>query len=161
MNSRPISYWICTIIVAFIFLSSGICYVMGLPQVVGGVLHLGYPSYFVTLLGIWKVLGGIAILLPRSARLKEWAYAGMMFDLTGAAFSSTSIGNAWWHIVAPLSVLALVIASWALRPRNRVIGTLRPAYSADEGLGALRPEHFAELTRCGEQGAFIEASEAE
>src|SRR5437764_11337656 len=104
MSSRLTSYWICTVIVAFIFVSSGICYVIGLSSVVGGVLHLGYPRYFITLLGMWKLLGGVAILLPRFPRLKEWAYAGMMFDLTGAAFSSTAVGNAWWHIFAPLSV---------------------------------------------------------
>jgi uncharacterized membrane protein YphA (DoxX/SURF4 family) len=116
MTARRIGYWTCTLIVAFIFLSSGICYVVGVPDVVAGVLHLGYPRYFVTLLGLWKVLGGVAILLPGFPRLKEWAYAGMMFDLTGAAFSSTAIGNAWWHILAPLSVAAIVVASWALRP---------------------------------------------
>src|SRR5436305_10424284 len=124
MNSRVFSYWTCTIIVAFIFVSSGICYVVGLPEVVEGVVHLGYPRYFVTLLGMWKVLGGIVILLPGFPRLKEWAYAGMIFDLTGAAYSSTAIGNAWWHIVAPLSVAAVLVASWALRPGDRVIGTL-------------------------------------
>ena len=124
MTSRLVGYWTCTLIVAFIFISSGICYVVGLSPVVAGVVQLGYPGYFVTLLGIWKVLGGIAILTPRFARLKEWAYAGMFFDLTGAAYSSTAVGNAWWHIVAPLSVAVLVIASWALRSGDRVLGTV-------------------------------------
>ena len=133
MNSRVFGYWTCTIIVAFIFVSSGICYVIGLPDVVGGVLHLGYPRYFVTLLGMWKVAGGVAIMLPRFPRLKEWAYAGVIFDLTGAAFSSTAIGNAWWHIVAPLSVAVLVTASWALRPRDRILGALRLAGATSEG----------------------------
>jgi uncharacterized membrane protein YphA (DoxX/SURF4 family) len=141
MNSRRIGYWTSTLVVAFIFISSGICYVIGLPQVVAGVVHLGYPPYFVTLLGTWKVLGGIAILLPGFARLKEWAYAGMIFDLTGAAFSSTAIGNAWWHILAPLSVAAVVVVSWALRPPgDRVIGTVRlwPATSAVAGHSWMR-----------------------
>ena len=138
MSSRLTSYWICTVIVAFIFVSSGICYVIGLPGVVGGVLHLGYPRYFITLLGMWKVLGGVAILLPRFPRLKEWAYAGMMFDLTGAAFSSTAVGNAWWHIFAPLSVAALVAASWALRPSDRVLGTLRVARTTSREFTAAR-----------------------
>lgn len=126
MSSKAIGYWACTAAVTFVFVSSGICYVMGVAPVVEGVLHLGYPRYFVTLLGTWKVLGGIAIALPRFPRLKEWAYAGMIFDLTGAAFSSTAIGNAWWHVVAPLSVAALVIGSWILRPRDRTIGMLLP-----------------------------------
>jgi len=119
MKYRTISYWTCTVVVAFMFVSGGICYVIGLPPVVEGVLHLGYPRYFVTLLGVWKVHGGIAILLPGFPRLKEWAYAGMIFDLTAAAVSSAATGNAWWHILAPLSVAALVVASWALRPSDR------------------------------------------
>jgi uncharacterized membrane protein YphA (DoxX/SURF4 family) len=137
MNSRLIGYWACTIAVAFVFISSGICYVIGLPPVVAGVLHLGYPAYFVTLLGIWKVLGGIAILAPGFPRLKEWAYAGMIFDLTGAAYSSTAIGNAWWHVLAPLSVAAIAVLSWALRPEGRVLGSLSsaPSTAARHGLG--------------------------
>jgi uncharacterized membrane protein YphA (DoxX/SURF4 family) len=140
MHSRLIGYWTCTAAVAFIFISSGICYVLGLAPVVAGVLQLGYPRYFITLLGIWKVLGGIAILAPRFPRLKEWAYAGMIFDLTGAAYSSTATGNAWWHVVAPLSVAVLVAVSWALRPEGRVLGSLSSARSgtADQGLGWMR-----------------------
>ena len=122
MNAKTIGYWLCTIAGAFIFISSGALYVMGVPGVIGGVLHLGYPRYFVTLLGTWKVLGGIVILVPGLARLKEWAYAGMIFDLTAAAVSSTAIGNAWWHVVAPLSIAAVVMGSWTLRPTNRTIG---------------------------------------
>lgn len=124
MNTKVIGYWLCTVTVTFIFVSSGLCYALGVPQVVEGVLHLGYPRYFVTLLGIWKVLGGIVIALPRYPRLKEWAYAGMIFDLTAASFSSAAIGNAWWHLLAPLFVAGLVIGSWALRPRERTVGTL-------------------------------------
>jgi len=66
----------------------------------------------------------VAILLPGFGRLKEWAYAGMIFDLTGAAVSSTAIGNAWWHVLAPLSVAVVVMLSWSLRPRERTVGTL-------------------------------------
>jgi uncharacterized membrane protein YphA (DoxX/SURF4 family) len=129
MNPRSIAYWTCTFIVAFIFISSGIFYVLGVPSVIEGVLHLGYPRYFVTLLGTWKVLGGIAILLPGFGRLKEWAYAGMIFDLTAAAVSSTAIGNAWWHVLAPLSVAIIVMASWLLRPADRTVGTLSVAHA--------------------------------
>jgi uncharacterized membrane protein YphA (DoxX/SURF4 family) len=127
MHSRSIGYWACTIIVAFIFISSGVFYVLGVPDVIEGVIHLGYPRYFVTLLGAWKVLGGIVIVLPRFGRLKEWAYAGIIFDLTGAAVSSTAIGNAWWHVAAPLSVAVVAMASWLLRPSDRTVGALRVA----------------------------------
>jgi uncharacterized membrane protein len=74
-------------------------------------LELGFPLHFVTLLGVWKVLGGIAILVPGFARVKEWAYAAMFFDLTGAAIASGASGNAWWHVVASLAVAAVLAAS--------------------------------------------------
>jgi uncharacterized membrane protein YphA (DoxX/SURF4 family) len=119
LNTGAILYWAATATIAFIFVSSGICYAIALPQVVDGVQQLGFPLHFIVLLGVWKVLGGIAILLPGLPRVKEWAYAGMFFDLTGAAVASTSVGNAWWHIVAPLSVAAILVASWALRPESR------------------------------------------
>ncbi len=79
---------------------------------------------------VWKVLGGIAILFPGFARVKEWAYAGMFFDLTGAAIASGASGNAWWHIVAPLAVAVVLAASWALRPQSRTLGALFPLKTA-------------------------------
>jgi hypothetical protein len=78
----------------------------------------GFPLYFVTLLGIWKLLGGFVILLPGFARVEEWAYAGMLFDLTGAAVASAVSGKAWWHLVAPLAIAAVLVASWAWRPQS-------------------------------------------
>ena len=119
VNGRIIGYWISTATIAFIFVSSGFCYAVGLPQVVEGVKDLGFPMHFIVLLGVWKVLGGAAILAPGLPRVKEWAYAGMFFDLTGAAVASTAVGHAWWHIVAPLSVAGVLVASWALRPESR------------------------------------------
>lgn len=89
------------------------------PQVLEGITHLGYPLHFVILLGIWKVLGGVAILLPGFALLKEWAYAGMIFDLTGAAAAHAASGDDLRHILVPLVLALLVVASWALRPEGR------------------------------------------
>jgi uncharacterized membrane protein YphA (DoxX/SURF4 family) len=132
MKAKPLGYWICTALIAFIFVSGGACYVLRVPQVVEGVMHLGFPLHFVTFLGIWKVLGGIAILVPGFARLKEWAYAGMFFDLTGAASASAVSGNEWWHIVAPLAVAMVVAASWALRPQSRTLGVLFPVKTAGQ-----------------------------
>jgi uncharacterized membrane protein YphA (DoxX/SURF4 family) len=86
--------------------------------------------YFFAILGYWKVLGAIAILVPRFPRLKEWAYAGIFFDLTGAAASVAAVGGYGayaFHIVAPLVLAVLTVASWALRPESRVIGILFPA----------------------------------
>ena len=91
---------------------------------------LGYPMYFFAILGVWKVLGAIAILVPRFPRLKEWAYAGIFFDLTGAAASCALAGGYGaygFHVIAPLILTAFMVASWALRPESRVVGVLFPA----------------------------------
>ncbi len=81
--------------------------------------QLGYPPYLLNILGFWKVLGAVAVLVPGLPRLKEWAYAGFFFDLTGAAASHTFAGDDAGKVLAPLFFLALVAASWALRPASR------------------------------------------
>ncbi len=94
---------------------------------------LGYPMYFFAILGFWKVLGAIAILVPRFPRLKEWAYAGIFFDLTGAAASCAAVGGYGaygFHVIAPLIITGFCVASWALRPESRKIGVL---FAAKDG----------------------------
>jgi DoxX-like family len=128
MKAKMIAYWTTTILVAF-FIGSG-----GAAQVAqylgnrhGVVPLLGYPMYFFGILGFWKMLGAIAILVPRFPRLKEWAYAGIFFDLTGAAASCAAVGGYGvyaFHVIAPLVLTVLTVASWALRPESRTIGTL-------------------------------------
>ncbi len=81
--------------------------------------QLGIPLYMVVLLGVWKVLGSIALVVPGFALLKEWAYAGIFFDLTGAAVANVAMGAAWWHVAAPLVILLILYGSWALRPASR------------------------------------------
>lgn len=96
----------------------------------GVVPVLGYPMYFFAILGFWKLLGAIAILAPRFPRLKEWAYAGIFFDLTGAVASITAVGSYGvyaFHILAPLILMGFTGASWGLRPESRRIGVLFPA----------------------------------
>ena len=88
-------------------------------QVAATLGHLGYPLYFATRLGFWKFAGAVVITAPRVPRLKEWAYAGFFFDLTAAASSRAAVGDSITDIVAPLAFLALVLASWALRPESR------------------------------------------
>ena len=132
-KTRSIVYWTITALIAF-FIGSG-----GVAQVAqyfvnphGVVPALGYPMYFFAILGIWKALGAIAILVPRYPRLKEWAYAGIFFDLTGAVASVAAVGvyGAYaFHIFAPLILTFITVASWALRPESRVIGVLTPATS--------------------------------
>ena len=83
-----------------------------------GALRLGFPVYFAVLLGVWRILGAIAILLPRFPLLKEWAYAGIFFDLTGAAVASAATGLPWWHVAAPLVITLVAVLSWSLRPHT-------------------------------------------
>jgi uncharacterized membrane protein YphA (DoxX/SURF4 family) len=121
MKTRLIAYWVTTGLTAFVFLSGGAADVAQPSFVMEGMTHLGYPAYFVTILGVWKVLGGVVVLAPRCPRLKEWAYAGMLFDLTGAAASHAAIGDPAGKIATPLILLGIVAASWALRPESRKI----------------------------------------
>jgi hypothetical protein len=83
------------------------------------MVALGYPLYFMTILGAWKVLGGAVILAPGLPRLKEWAYAGIVFDLTGAALSHAFAGDPAAKLVNPLILTGIALASWALRPTSR------------------------------------------
>jgi hypothetical protein len=119
MKMRRIAYWVTTALTAFVFLSGGVMDIVQPPELLKGMTDLGYTGYFTTILGVWKVLGGIAILVPGFPRLKEWAYAGMFFDLSGASASHASVGDPVAKIVTPLVILGIVMASWALRPENR------------------------------------------
>lgn len=119
MKTHVIGYWVCTILMVFFFLPGGVLYLMRAPQAVEGVRHLGFPVYFVVFLGVWKVLGSIALVVPGFALVKEWAYAGMFFDLTGAAVASAAVGGAWWHVATPLAIILILYGSWALRPASR------------------------------------------
>jgi len=122
-GAASIAYWICTALTAFFFVSGGLAYALAVPDVVDGVTVLGFPVYFVRMLGVWKVLGGLAILAPGLPRVKEWAYAGILFDLIGASVASSvmgaAIGAEWWHVLAPMMVAAIMAGSWALRPSSR------------------------------------------
>jgi hypothetical protein len=119
MKARMIEYWVCTILVVFFMLPGGIFYLMRAPQAVEGMRQLGIPLYVVVLLGVWKVLGSIAIVVPKFPLLKEWAYAGIFFDLTGAVVANAAHGAAWWHVAAPLAITGILYGSWALRPAGR------------------------------------------
>ena len=116
MKPRQIAYWIATAITAFVFLSGGAVDIARPDFAMKGMRELGYPDYFAVILGVWKVLGGIAVLVPRCPRLKEWAYAGMFFDLTGASASHFASGDPAAKIATPLALLIFIVASWALRP---------------------------------------------
>jgi len=132
MKAKPIVYWTTTILVAF-FMTGGATQVFQYIHNPHGVVPvLGYPMYFFAIIGVWKVLGAITILVPRFPRLKEWAYAGIFFDLTGAAASCVLVGGYGaygFHVIAPLVIAGFLVASWALRPPSRRIGVLFTAKS--------------------------------
>jgi hypothetical protein len=94
--------------------------ILRVQPVFGILLHLGYPAYFGTILGIWKVLGALALLAPRYPRVKEWAYAGMFIDFTAASASYVAVGErAVSNMSGPIMSMVVLAASWALRPSSR------------------------------------------
>lgn len=126
MNARTICYWLATALTAFVYLSGGIADIVQPTAVKEGMDLLGYPAYFATILGIWKVLGGAVVLAPRLPLIKEWAYAGMLFNLTGAAASHAAVGDPLAKIITPLVILLIVATSWALRPSTRTLPGVIP-----------------------------------
>lgn len=118
-RGRTIAYWVATALVAAESAVGGVMDVLQLPPFLAILMHLGYPPYFSVIIGVWKVLAAAAVLAPRLPRLKEWAYAGIVFNMTGAAASHLAVGDAAAALVAPLVFTGLVAASWALRPSAR------------------------------------------
>ncbi len=102
MKLRSGAYGVTTVLVVVVFLASGVANLLRVDHVAHDMLRLGYPTYFMTVLGSWKVLGAVAVALPSMPRLKEWAYAGMCFDLTGAAASRAASHDHAVTIVVPL-----------------------------------------------------------
>ena len=111
-------------IVVSAVLSGGVAELMQRKETVDGMVLLGYPAYFVAIIGFWKVFGAIALLLPCFPRLQEWTYAGIFFNMTGAAVSHAVNGDAAWHVVVTLIIAALTVSSWAFRPASRLLGSL-------------------------------------
>ncbi|MDC0740630.1 DoxX family protein [Polyangium mundeleinium] len=122
-KARTIGYWVATGLLGFAFAAGGLGDLSRSPEVMEGMTHLGYPAYFATILGVWKVLGAVALLVPRFPRLKEWAYAGIIFDLTGAAVSHAASGDPTGKVITPLVLVAIAAASWALRPESRKLAS--------------------------------------
>ena len=122
-NTKNVTtYWIFTVLAALLFAVPGAALLLRVPHFTSDMAGLGYPAYFLTILGIWK-LGAIAILSPRLPRLKEWAYAGMIFDLSSAAISRAVVGGDPIKILPPIIVGIFVIFSWRLRPAERAWST--------------------------------------
>lgn len=115
-----IAYWLTTALVVLELAWGGAWDVLRVPQVRELIEHLGYPSYFLIILGTWKLLGAVALVIPRFPRLKEWAYAGVFFDLTGAIASLWASGLRDAGAIAyPLIMTGVAVVSWTLRPPSR------------------------------------------
>ena len=132
---KNIAYWTTTVLGPASFVIGGVLHLSQSEQVVATMSHLGYPLYFASILGVWKLLGAVAIVVPGLPRVKEWAYAGFFFDLTAAAVSRAAVGDSTADVIAPLVFLGLVLASWALRPANR---KLAAAPASQHVAGAVR-----------------------
>jgi uncharacterized membrane protein YphA (DoxX/SURF4 family) len=118
-RARSIAYWVTTSLAGLNFLIAGTAYLLGVQVVRDAVHELGYPAYLVPMLGACKVLAGLALLAPRLPRLKEWAYAGIAFNLVAAAASHAAVDHPANKVGAPLLVLAAALTSWSLRPSSR------------------------------------------
>ncbi|TJZ61061.1 DoxX family protein [Sphingobacterium olei] len=118
---KKITYWIATIWLALGMLSTGIVQFIKMDEEIQAFSHLGYPSYLLTLLGIWKILGVVTILLPKFQLLKEWAYAGFFFVASGATVSHIVLGDPITEILPSVLLLVLTIISWYYRPLDRKI----------------------------------------
>ena len=117
---RSIAYWVATAIVAGNAAVAGMIDILRVQPFFGILLHLGYPAYFGTILGTWKVLGAIAILAPRYPRVKEWAYAGSFIDYTAAIASYVAVGDGVAsNLVGPIVSIVFLFVSWALRSPSR------------------------------------------
>jgi hypothetical protein len=121
-TTKSIAYWITTGIVVSAMFSGGIAELAQRPETIHGMKELGYPAYFVMIIGFWKLLASAALMAPGFLRGKEWAYAGLFFNMTGALVSHLVRHSAAWHVGATLGFAALVVASWALRPGSRTLG---------------------------------------
>jgi len=122
MEKRKIIwYWIITGLLSFCIFLGGLFQALQLPDVIKGFKPLGYPTYFISLIGIWKMLGVIAILVPKFRLLKEWTYAGIFFTMTGAVISHIASNDIHAQIISPFVLAIFAVLSWYLRPADRKI----------------------------------------
>ena len=120
-KAKRIGYWVTTGVLVFC-MTGGFFELLGVKQTVVGVMRLGYPSYIIPALGLGKILAILAILWPGLPRLKEWAYAGIFFNMGGAIVSHVAHHDPAWSVVVTVTIAAITLASSALRPQNRRLG---------------------------------------
>ena len=120
-RAKTIGYWVTTGLLVFC-MTGGIFEMLGVRTTLDGIMRLGYPSYIIPALGLGKILAIAAILWPGLPRLKEWAYAGILFNMMGAFVSHVAVRDAAWSIAVTLTIAGITLASSALRPRGRKLG---------------------------------------
>ena len=119
---NKIIYWVSTAWLALGMTSTGIVQLIKMKEEVDKTsLGLGYPVYFLTIIGVWKLLGVVAVLIPKFPLLKEWAYAGFFFAMSGAVFSHLAVGDSAKEFFGPVLLLILTVTSWYFRPADRKI----------------------------------------
>lgn len=118
---NKIIYWIATVWLALGMAVTGYVQLIRMNEEADMMARLGYPLYFLTLLGIWKILGVIAVLVPKFHLLKEWAYAGFFFAMSGAVISHAAVGDSAKEFFGPGLLIVLTIVSWYFRPAGRKI----------------------------------------
>lgn len=119
-------HWIATLWVVVTNLWAGPTDILHAPPLFDDLLRLGYPAYFSTLFGLWKVLGAIALVVPGYPLVKEWAYAGFFIDFSAAIVSYAAVGDGFVSFIAPIVSMAALIVSWHLRPQSRRLTETRP-----------------------------------
>ncbi len=121
MKTKKIIYWFATGFLALGMTAGGVQQLLQIGGYVPIVTGLGYPVYMLSILGVWKLLGVIAILLPRFPLIKEWAYAGFFFAMSGAAISHFTMGQPFAEAMPSLILLTVTVISWYFRPEDRRI----------------------------------------
>ena len=124
---NKIIYWIATVWLSLGMLSTGIVQLLKMKEEVAMMTHLGYPLYFLTIIGVWKILAVVAVLVPKFPVVKEWAYAGFFFAMSGAVFSHLALGDGGKEFFGPILLLILTVVSWYFRPESRRPQSRRPA----------------------------------
>lgn len=117
-------YWVTTIFLAIGMLAGGVQQMLQVGGYVDIASQLGYPLYLLSILGVWKILGVIAVLIPKAPVVKEWAYAGFFFAMSGAAISHLATGQPVDKIFPSLVLLLMTLSSWYFRPADRKINSV-------------------------------------
>lgn len=121
---NSIIYWIAALWLSLGMIATGLVQLMHVEEEINMMTRLGYPAHLLTIIGVWKFLGVIVVLIPRFPLLKEWAYAGFFFVMSGAVISHLAVADPVTELVGPLLLIALTATSWYFRPQSRTVKSL-------------------------------------